>query len=491
MSQLPPSQPSSRREHVHGLVDAFFDRDTFKDQMQTADMLKNMLRADHPFQKPASLLPDDEIELRYDFAKQLEKKIQMSDSSFRLNAAHVSVILTVPLSALGNGGWLSPKDTDSITLEQKLNGMLNLVKHFTQNFTNKGFGKLSISASRTNSRKSQRTSRSGSARRQDDPDEDWVPDDANRNPTEKNLCRDRDRHACVVMSTANPEVCHIVPFAWNENQKTIKKTQSVLTGCQAFFGNEWFEEYLPYLAKSDNPGGSDKYWNMLCLNRQLHFWWAQKFLAFKCLGITSGTNNTSTVEFQFNWMLRDKRNPKQEMQLYGDNNDFMKMVERVKDFNAEGNPAHVSLDKLGQVAATRVDSGIPIRSGHVFYVVMPDKDALKFKAMMDLQWACIVVAGMSGAAGSPDLLIDPDDDELELRTESWVAQQARQSLQRQRHDHRPEPREHSEPLALRPITNRPARNDSPTKQSQRTQQSQISEQASRVVEQPENTRLDQ
>lgn len=33
------------------------------------------------------------------------------------------------------------------------------------------------------------------------------------------------------------------------------------------------------------------------------------------------------------------------------------------------------------------------------------------RAMLDIQWACVRIASMSGAAGSPDFLIDSDDDD--------------------------------------------------------------------------------
>ncbi|RSL98836.1 hypothetical protein CEP52_010079 [Fusarium oligoseptatum] len=37
---------------------------------------------------------------------------------------------------------------------------------------------------------------------------------------------------------------------------------------------------------------------------------------------------------------------------------------------------------------------------------MPPEDARRFKDMPDFQWACIVVAALSGAAEAPDLLPD-------------------------------------------------------------------------------------
>ncbi len=44
---------------------------------------------------------------------------------------------------------------------------------------------------------------------------------------------------------------------------------------------------------------------------------------------------------------------------------------------------------------------------------MEMEDARKMKEMVDLQWACIQVATMSGAAGCPEFLIDWDKEDDE------------------------------------------------------------------------------
>ncbi|KAI2615692.1 hypothetical protein GGR54DRAFT_265245 [Hypoxylon sp. NC1633] len=70
-------------------------------------------------------------------------------------------------------------------------------------------------------------------------------------------------------------------------------------------------------------------------------------------------------------------------------------------------------------AAINVLTCRPLRSGHTFEVSLEKEDAYNMKVMIDIQWACIQLASMSGAAGCPEFIIDSDDDdEADL---SWVS----------------------------------------------------------------------
>lgn len=41
-------------------------------------------------------------------------------------------------------------------------------------------------------------------------------------------------------------------------------------------------------------------------------------------------------------------------------------------------------------------------------------DADKMKAMVDVQWACMQIASMSGAAGNPEFLVESDDEDADI-----------------------------------------------------------------------------
>lgn len=116
----------------------------------------------------------------------------------------------------------------------------------------------------------------------------------------------------------------------------------------------------------------------------------------------------SIVEIQFRCMPRSKRTPTASCS----ENDMEKMVDEVKAF-AEGGSLPVIPEHLS----------CPLLSGHTFHVEMPAEDAGRFKDMLDLQWACIVVAALSGAAEHPHLLPDhPRWGDPDMRTLAWVDQ---------------------------------------------------------------------
>lgn len=47
-------------------------------------------------------------------------------------------------------------------------------------------------------------------------------------------------------------------------------------------------------------------------------------------------------------------------------------------------------------------------SGDILKIKMPHDKAVKMNAMVDLQWAMVSLLTLSGAAGSPELLQDPN-----------------------------------------------------------------------------------
>lgn len=210
-----------------------------------------------------------------------------------------------------------------------------------------------------------------------------------RDASEAWKCAKRDGNACLMIGTGKPWVCHVVPYTWNNNQANVRKTKEVIWYLQAFFSQDWLLRYSPYLLAERFPGGSDKAWNSLCLQIDNYIWWkCDARFGFKCLDIRSTTNDgKSVVILQLNWMPRRAINPAKLMSLQGQDNDFDKMVECAKSFHQHGSPP--SIHDL---------SGFSIPSGHLIHVPMSISEAIDFKAMIDLQWAMIVVAAFCGAA---------------------------------------------------------------------------------------------
>src|SRR6185437_7481672 len=64
-------------------------------------------------------------------------------------------------------------------------------------------------------------------------------------------------------------------------------------------------------------------------------------------------------------------------------------------------------------------------SGRVWEIRIATDDAENMKAMVDLQWACIQIDTMSGAAGSPDFLTDRPWDYNDDGLSAWHAEGSR------------------------------------------------------------------
>ncbi|EFX06562.1 hypothetical protein CMQ_6883 [Grosmannia clavigera kw1407] len=161
-------------------------------------------------------------------------------------------------------------------------------------------------------------------------------------------------------------------------------------------------------------------------------------LGLKCLGVTPTPNGSATVSIQFVWMPQQKAPPRGQpktwiredawrqpvcMDARGGEHWVADWRERprygtalrpgTEDANIPG--AAIPVDpgsKDGIVAAVDVRTGRPLRSGATFSVSLPLLvDAYNMKAMLDLQWACINIASMSGASGSADFLAADEFDD--------------------------------------------------------------------------------
>ncbi|KAM0558004.1 hypothetical protein ACHAPJ_005171 [Fusarium lateritium] len=376
----------------------------------------------HSYRKPDSLINSTEIEIRREYAKEIETKIREYQPEFRLRTEHVASILTVPLSMLGPGGRLSGRTftvegreirgAAGFRLYDRLEVIWSFVKYFLKKRTKIEYAAseafmLQLGAHEFGPSADNKKTRI------------ITPDQS-----ERKKCLSRDGNACRVTTAAYPDVCHIMPFRFNNNRANAERTASLFSATDILFERNFFGKYFLLLANSSILGGSDQVWNLVCLHPQLHTWWRKGYLAFKCLGIepveSEGEEDESKMTLQLHWMPRLTVQFGQEMRLDGQDNGYAQMIQEVQAFHQSG---HLSAFSTRMIKFT-LSTDEMVMSGHVFSLNMRAEEAEEadmFKDMIDLQWACYKIFALSGAVGSPEILDDDPDD----RTTQWVHDQAR------------------------------------------------------------------
>ncbi|KAG5748537.1 hypothetical protein H9Q70_008787 [Fusarium xylarioides] len=453
-----------QRERIRNLVNDLFEQEQTADQQNRATWIKKILSANALFQNPVSLLPVDEITERHDHAKAIQKKLQSAPGKEKvyLTAVDVAVILTVPLSQLRPNGNLSAKTQSRVALREMLMKVWDVARHYFTHYTHQEFSKHSAKTStKASSTKSASTSgEKGSKKRpytEDEKDGDYKP----RKPNPANETRQavlvRDGNACIFLRTSDPEVAHIIPASWNRTAEQVAKTTSLMPAIETLMAEKneadsWTATNEPLLADSENLGSSDRPWNAICLNHQLHFWFDHKLIGLKFLGSLPIHDKppTSEVEIQFHWMMRDIRKRTRKMDIGTEHDSFMNMAETVRTFRDNGYPAPQLPSQDGIVGAFNAVDGIPLISGRVIKLILPSEDVSKLQTALDIQWACVNIASMAGSAGWPEYTSDFDDDERgPMLAREWVLEQ---SILQQ-----------AGPLPLQSTTNRPPRSSSPSK----------------------------
>lgn len=169
---------------------------------------------------------------------------------------------------------------------------------------------------------------------------------------------------------------------------------------------------------------------MLSLNPFLHALWARGVFALKCLGVAPApANQGAVVSIQFHWMpMEQKRSTSAHAHAVWNEpvaaSDRTAWLRRSETRTCYGLPAVVAVDHADDVeAATTLaaaaaitapsgQTGRFLQTGHTVRITLPSiQDGLLMKMVLDVQWACIRMASMSGAAGDPEFFVMPDDDD--------------------------------------------------------------------------------
>ncbi|KAI8667448.1 HNHc domain-containing protein [Fusarium sp. Ph1] len=221
-----------------------------------------------------------------------------------------------------------------------------------------------------------------------------IPQSRNDDPVnqfEKSLCLQRDGDVCVFTGDPNPRVCHVLPPSWGNNKAAMKKTVVATLATR-------------------------RVWNTLCLNEKVHELWARGSCAFKGIRVQHLNHRESVVVLEFHWMPKlENTKPMVHAELGGKKNDWTKMANTMHQLHASKLPA----------ATTKAQQGLSIPSGKRIDIRMARTEAANFKAMIDLQWACITAAALSGVA-SPRMLHEYEpywwkcDEGMRLNVLSWL-----------------------------------------------------------------------
>lgn len=257
-------------------------------------------------------------------------------------------------------------------------------------------------------------------------------------------CLQRDSSKCIFMQTKNPECCHIFPFAANSSERNLGNLRETLSILHCLIGDQ------RRLLISE-VACSDRVWNMLSLNRQLHKWWSMGLLALRCLGVLPIVNqgDVAEVTIQLHWIPKrieqqaatlppSQAGRRAEMMfkplslqdgegeaLWSEWSGRLRVnaaAERLTDVLVEvdgdfddgskdddnnhdaGDSATRPAHYRGCVAANIPETGRLLLTGATATLRMPLEEAYNMKAMLDLQWSLMMIATMSGAMDLAELL---------------------------------------------------------------------------------------
>ncbi|KAL6696313.1 hypothetical protein J3F84DRAFT_373689 [Trichoderma pleuroticola] len=364
--------PSHFEEEAIAAMRSFFGRASTSQRAR--NQLMKYLEDDPSFSPTTSIIPTEEIEIRLEMIeeiRQAHETLYPEAESFHFTTLQFSTFLLMPMDRLR----IFHLDPATAFSHLKPDAYLYFM------VTGKTPGENQKNSDVT----SQQSSTKAPSNRS-----------VHRSARERKKCLARDKDRCIFTKASHPEGCHILPFAINATQKNIDFFTSTEPFSLALLGT--VVKHQTELLITAAPGSSDKSWNMLSLHPSLHHWWGKCFFGIKCLGIMPHDDEYSKVQVQFYWMPHHTRKPNDlVMQPYL--NVIQELLQSPVNEQAS----------LAITTDMRRDSGRELETGQTFEILVENDDAQKMKTMLDVQWAMVRLAAMSGAAQAWELDDDPDD----------------------------------------------------------------------------------
>ncbi|KAL7910000.1 hypothetical protein GGI35DRAFT_351673 [Trichoderma velutinum] len=134
---------------------------------------------------------------------------------------------------------------------------------------------------------------------------------------------------------------------------------------------------------------------MLCLHPTLRDWWSKGFFGLQCIGIgpiscaglgsSHRYSGSYLVRLQFHWMPRNNGVIPRDYIQAGDDtiHKMLQIKERVGD----------------AISEAQKSSSCRLETGQIFTLSMSAEDAAKMQLMIDIQWANVRLAALSGLSG--------------------------------------------------------------------------------------------
>lgn len=242
-----------------------------------------------------------------------------------------------------------------------------------------------------------------------------------RNRAETDMARERDGGVCVVTQSVDPDVCHILPFTLNNTSDNIEATRNVFSTLRNLMSPETQGRLIDLLCPTHNElGSSDKTWNMITLNTQLHRYWSKAYFGLKLVEENNEPEPPKDAEdeefttIQVEWRWLPNKIPKALEKSLGPISSAKGHAAREVNFESEtlesmASSIHDALTRTTPISpmgatAKHSDSGRPIESGHIITLKAKREDALITKTLIQLQWIAMQMAAFSGAGEIADEL---------------------------------------------------------------------------------------
>ncbi|QPC72249.1 hypothetical protein HYE68_003001 [Fusarium pseudograminearum] len=345
----------------------------------------------HNYFEPTRIMASDEVGLRREYASSIYDGMRFYEPTFHMTLVQLASIMITPLDSLSQIRRMS-------CVGSFMGNLAPLLKRYL--IENPGIPKSYMTVNPKHS----------------------IPGDSDN---QRNLCRKRDNYRCVFLpNTPNDvKVAHIVPPTWIDTQETMETIIKAMDDACFLTGFHDIDQYLTLFVDEYKRGTSDKCWNMISLDQTLYWYFKNRYMGLKCLGIEYTEDDAkATVIIQLTHIYRTTNYPMENATIEGDRNHYDDIVMGIQKFEHQCNLPYIE----GQPCMP--PTTISVLSGMCTRIEMSKDDAKKCKFMLDISWRLSMIAGISGAAAYQQYLPDHDSWSLivrDLSIDAWVEDQAR------------------------------------------------------------------